>query len=85
MHTQCQSENLKGRDHLVDLGIDENIKMDLKQDVRVWTGFNWLSIRTREHNNEPSGSIKCRECLKQLSDYQLLKGSVCSIDLAGSY
>jgi hypothetical protein len=40
--------NLKGRDHLGDLGIGGRIilKWTLrKQGVRVWTGLNWLSDR----------------------------------------
>jgi hypothetical protein len=43
----------------------------------VWTGFKWLRIfpvaDSCKHCNEPLGSIKCREFLYQLSDYQLLK------------
>jgi hypothetical protein len=34
MHTR-EYENLKRRDHLAVLGIEGNIKMDLKRDVRA--------------------------------------------------
>jgi hypothetical protein len=43
MPTPFQSENLKARDHLGDVGIDGMIlfKRILKeQDLRVWTGYN---------------------------------------------
>jgi hypothetical protein len=39
MHTVIQFENLEGRDHLEDLGIDGRI-------ILVWTGFLWLMIGT---------------------------------------
>jgi hypothetical protein len=37
------------------------IKMDLRWDGVIWTGFIWLGIGTSEHDNEPSGSVKCWE------------------------
>jgi len=40
-------ENLKGRDHLEDLGIDERIITEWilgKQGKKLWTGFIWLKI-----------------------------------------
>jgi hypothetical protein len=39
-------ENLKGRYHLEDQGIDgDNIRIDLKENSEwVWTGFMWLRI-----------------------------------------
>jgi hypothetical protein len=44
-----------------------------KYGVRVWTGLIWLRIRINggqyEHGNEPSGSLKGREFLEQVSDY----------------
>jgi len=51
--------NLKERDHLKDLGVEEvNIRTDLKR-----TG--WQNVGTRcgrcERGNEHSGSIKCGE------------------------
>jgi hypothetical protein len=39
MHTNLQSENLKVRNHLGDVGVDG--RMILK---RMWTGFNRLKI-----------------------------------------
>jgi hypothetical protein len=45
MHTILVSENLKGRDHLEDLGVDEKITSEWilgKQDGKVWTGLIWL-------------------------------------------
>jgi hypothetical protein len=49
-------------------GVD-NIKMDLRG--IVWGGMDWIDFprdryqwRSREHGNEPSGSIKCWEVLE---------------------
>jgi hypothetical protein len=42
-------ENLKGRDHLKDLGIDSKIILEQilgKRGWGVWTGFMWLRIGT---------------------------------------
>jgi hypothetical protein len=46
MQTQFQSENLKGKDHLEDIGEDGRIilKCTLKKYDMVWTRFNWLRI-----------------------------------------
>jgi hypothetical protein len=46
MHTNFYFENLKGRDHLRDLGIDWIIsKYVIKKWVmRLWTRFMWLRI-----------------------------------------
>jgi hypothetical protein len=41
--TQNLSENLKGRNHLGDLGTDGRI---LQQGLKMWTGFIWLRIGT---------------------------------------
>jgi hypothetical protein len=40
------AENLKGRDHLEDLGIDGRILEWIlgKQGGKVWNGFIWLRI-----------------------------------------
>jgi hypothetical protein len=53
-------ENLKGRGHLRDIGIDGNILLKeilKKQGVKVWTGLIWISTVTSrgicEHENEP--------------------------------
>jgi hypothetical protein len=37
-----------------------------------------------EHGNEPSGSIKSKEFLDELSDYHLLKKD-CSMELGSQY
>jgi hypothetical protein len=42
-------ENLKGRDHSEDLGVDGKITLEWilgKYSGKVWTGFIWLSIGT---------------------------------------
>jgi hypothetical protein len=49
MHTIYWLENLKGRDHSEDLGIDGKIILEWilgKQGGEVWTGFIWLRIGT---------------------------------------
>jgi hypothetical protein len=60
MHTEFQSKNLKGRDHLEDLSIDGSVILKCvlkKYGVRMWTGFIWLRIGSSadscEHDNEP--------------------------------
>jgi hypothetical protein len=57
------------------VGIDMTIIAwtQIKLDVKVWSGFNWLRIRCSEHGSEPSGSINVGEFLVQLSDCQLLE------------
>jgi hypothetical protein len=40
-------ENPKGRDYLIDLGVDGKIVLKRflkKQGMRLWTGFMWLSL-----------------------------------------
>jgi len=63
-------ENLKGRDHSEDIGVDGRIISEWtleKQSGKVITGFIWLRMGpvmgSCEHGNEHSGSIKGRECL----------------------
>jgi hypothetical protein len=49
MCTKFKSGNLKGRDHLEDLGIDGRIILEWilwKWGERVWIGFIWLRIET---------------------------------------
>jgi hypothetical protein len=65
---------------LGDVGVDGRtiLKLSLKEKVvRLWTGFSWLRISSIcefcEYGNEPSGSTKDREFLRQLSGYQILK------------
>jgi hypothetical protein len=45
-----------------------------------WGGMDWIDLawdrdswRALENSNEPLGSIKCREILEWLCDWQLLK------------
>jgi len=41
MYAKCWSENLKGRDHLEDLGVDGKIVLvDLRE--IGWEGVNWM-------------------------------------------
>ena len=61
MHTGFL-ENIKDNEHLEELGIDgRNIRMDLKLDGSVWTGFIWLRIGTNgrmcDCGNESSGFL----------------------------
>jgi len=60
----------EGKSHLEDSGVDGRIILRWifrKWDIRAWTGSICLRIgqveSTCECNNEPSGSIKCREFL----------------------
>jgi hypothetical protein len=59
----------------------DNIRVEhlKKQDVRIWTGFNWLKmgivVGSREHGNEPSSATKGGEFFDRLRDYQLFKKS----------
>jgi hypothetical protein len=48
-NTKFWLEDLKGRGHLEDIGVDERIILEWileKQDGKVWTGFIWLRIVT---------------------------------------
>jgi hypothetical protein len=63
-------ENLKGRDHLGDLGVDGKIILKRilgKQDVRMWTAFIWLKMDPLagcwEYGNKYSSYIKRGEFL----------------------
>jgi hypothetical protein len=54
MHRECWSE---------DANVDGRIILEwilVKLGGKVWTGCIWLWIRTSEHCNQPSGSIKGR-------------------------
>ena len=54
------------RDHLKIQSVNGNIKMDPQESgwAGAWTGLTWLRIGTGGGcDNEPSGSIKCREFL----------------------
>jgi hypothetical protein len=47
MHTKFFLENLKVRDHLEDLRVDEGIILKLilqKETVKIWGRINWLRI-----------------------------------------
>jgi len=49
MHTKFLSENLKGRDHFEDLGMDGKITLQWvlgKQSGKIWNRFIWLRIGT---------------------------------------
>jgi hypothetical protein len=49
MHTDFWLNNLKGRDHSEDLGVDEKIILEWilgKRIGKVWTRFIWLRIET---------------------------------------
>jgi hypothetical protein len=51
MNTKFLSECLKGRDQSEDLGVDGKIILDWivgKQGGKVWSGCNWLRIRTSD-------------------------------------
>jgi hypothetical protein len=62
-----QSGNLKGRDHLEDLGIDETIIPTQMSGCEVdSSGLGYGPVAgSYEHGNECSGSIKGRELLHQ--------------------
>jgi hypothetical protein len=63
----------KGREHLIDLVVDGRIllKWNLKKDcVSICAGG---SVAGCEHGNEPSNSLKRKEFVGHLSDYQFLK------------
>lgn len=62
MIPRTNSENLKGRDKLEELGMDST-KMYLEEtEWDVWAGFIWLRIQTNiessEYGTEASGSTK---------------------------
>jgi hypothetical protein len=69
--TKFWSENLKGRDHSEDLGVDGRIIPEFflgKCGGKVWTGCIRLRIGTSggllcEHCSEPSGSVRGTEFL----------------------
>jgi hypothetical protein len=70
IQTIFYTENLKGGDHLGDLGVDGRIifnGLQTKQ-CRVWTGLNYQTQSpiacSCEHRNKPSGSIKCSEFIQ---------------------
>jgi hypothetical protein len=48
IHTKFCSENIMGRDHLEDLGIDERVLKWImeKEDGRAWISVTWLRIGT---------------------------------------
>jgi hypothetical protein len=68
MHIGYWSESQRDRDHYED------------QDIGAWTILKLILKRPMEgsceHDDEPSGSIKCWEVLEELHNWQLLeKGS----------
>jgi hypothetical protein len=49
MYTTFSSENLKGRDHAEDLGVDGKIIIEWifgEYNGKLWPGFMWLRIGT---------------------------------------
>lgn len=59
------------------LGHKDNIKMGLKKEEWVRTGFNWVTASSRLlRTQEPIGSIISSTFLEQLSDYQLSKSTL---------
>jgi hypothetical protein len=60
---------------------ENNIKLLYKQDVQVWTGFNW-PMGPCKNGNEPLGFIKGMK-FDKLSKYYLLYSMelVCMVDL----
>jgi hypothetical protein len=63
IHTTFALANLKGRDHLQDLGVvGKNIRTDLTKTAwKIWTECIWIRQRPVAssclHGSEPSGSI----------------------------
>ena len=60
------NEGSEEREHLKDLDVGGRIILNLilkEYSETVWTGFIWLRIGQVggqcEHDNEPSGSVKC--------------------------
>jgi hypothetical protein len=50
MHVEIWSENLQGKGHLGDLGVNRRIVLTLmlkKQGRRAWTGLIWLRSGTK--------------------------------------
>jgi len=72
MNTGFWWRKLKNRDNLEDLGIDGRtilIRILMKYDGSVWTGFIWLKkdlLDCCEHGNEPWSFIYCKDCLNYL-------------------
>lgn len=47
MHATFWSETLEGRDQLIDTGVEMCIRLKLslrKENIRIWNGFNWLTM-----------------------------------------
>jgi hypothetical protein len=57
-------ESRKGRDHLEELGVDGNNRMDLRE--IGWKIVDWIRLerqwRALKHSNESSSSIKIKKC-----------------------
>jgi hypothetical protein len=61
MPIKFKSESLKGRDHLEDQGVDDNVRIELI--IEEQSGWVWT-----HSGNEPSCTIKGGEFLDKLSD-----------------
>jgi hypothetical protein len=75
MRTEFQSENLKGRDYLGDIGVDgDNIKRDFKEER--CGSVDWIQlVRDRDQWRAflNTDSSKVGKFLDQLSDHQFVK------------
>ena len=67
-HSGFWCGNMKERDNLWDLGVDDTIVLKLilnKQVNRAWTGYIWLmigpSLDSCEHGHEPYRSVGCEQ------------------------
>ena len=75
IHMALWRENLKGRDHLEGLGVDERvilIWMLMLGCGKAWTefGFTWGQVSCFcKHGNEPWDSIKCGGLLDYRRNY----------------
>jgi hypothetical protein len=77
MHTKCWSENLKGKDHTGNVGVDGKIILKWTfetQGIKAWTGLKWLRIGPKQglllQLDELLGSQK-EAFLDQLRTYKL--------------
>jgi len=75
MHCETRSKNLKGRNHLGTVGVNVKtlLKSVIQNDISVDFDSSVLGYSpmdgSREHDDEPSLSLKAGEFLDQLNDY----------------
>jgi hypothetical protein len=77
IYTGCRRGNLQGRAYFEEAGVDCGI---LKQYVRTWIGFIWLS-RDKWRVVATTVSIKCGVFLNQPRNRQFLKHSAARSDV----